>query len=177
MCQCARAYRCRRFRDVTSYGKDHTSRQIFYGFRLHVRQCWQSNITHMFMALANVHEDEVASHLTAGTHGVLLGDCNYWLLSLKEALRNSGVLLLTPFRSAKYQPPPYYWSPVLGRVLYRIGTLFGQLVEPGGAKRVWAHDVWHLRNRLLRLVLMHMMALLFNLELGYTPLQLEASIA
>ncbi|WP_052567991.1 hypothetical protein [Ktedonobacter racemifer] len=130
----------------------------------------------MFLAPAKVHEGEVAFDLTTGTHGLLLGDRNYWLPSLKETLRSSGVLLLTPYRSAKHQSP-HSWSLILGRVRYRIDTLFGQLVERGGAKREWARDVWHLRNRLLRLVFMHSMALLFNLELGHAPLQLGALVA
>ncbi|MGZ3644261.1 MAG: IS982 family transposase, partial [Ktedonobacteraceae bacterium] len=33
--------------------------------------------------------------------------------------------------------------------------VFGQLTDRCGAKRVWSRDVWHLRNRLLRMVLMH----------------------
>ena len=45
VCQFARAYRCRRFDDTASFGKNHTSRQTFYGFRLHMRLCWPGVIT------------------------------------------------------------------------------------------------------------------------------------
>src|SRR5215472_7828226 len=162
VCQFARAYRCRRFRGEARYGKDHTARQTFYGFRLHVRLSWPGIITQMVLAPANVHEGEVVPDLTAGTSGLLLGDRNYWLPKLKALLSRRGICLVTPFRSAKYAPP-HSWSAVLGRVRYRIDTVFGQLVERCQAKRVWARDLWHEHNRLLRMVLMHTLAVLFNL--------------
>ena len=39
VCQFARASRCHRFDDTASFGKDHTCRQTFYGFRLHICAC------------------------------------------------------------------------------------------------------------------------------------------
>jgi hypothetical protein len=77
VCQFARAYRCRRFDDTASFGKDHTNRQTFYGFRLHLRLYWPGVVTQMCLAPANVHEGEVVWDLTAGTTGLLLGDRNY----------------------------------------------------------------------------------------------------
>lgn len=176
VCQFARAYRCRRFRGEASYGKDTLSRQTFYGFRLHARLCWPGVLTQIELAPANIHEGEVALDLTPGTSGLLLGDRNYWLPRLKATLRQTGITLLTPFRTAKHAPSGS-WSPVLGRVRYRIDTVFGQLVDRCQAKRVWARDGWHLCNRLLRMVLMHTLAVLFNLELGHPPLQLARLVA
>jgi hypothetical protein len=171
VCQFARAYRCQRFRGEASYGKDTLSRQTFYGFRLHARLCWPGVLTQIELAPANLHEGEVALDLTPGTTGWLLGDRNYWLPKLKAILRQKGISLLTPFRTATHAPPGS-WSAVLGRVRYRIDTVFAQLVDRCQAKRVWARDRWHLCNRLLRMVLMHTLAVLFNMELGQAPLQL-----
>jgi len=171
VCQFARAYRCRRFRGEASYGKDTVIRQTFYGFRLHARICWPGVITRIELVPANIHEGEAALDLTPGTTGLLLGDRNYWLPKLKALLRKAAIILLTPYRTAKHAPPGS-WSPVLGRIRYRIDTVFGQLVDRCHAKRVWARDRWHLCNRLLRMVLMHTLAVLFNLELGQPPLQL-----
>lgn len=176
VCQFARAYRCRRFDDTASFGKDHTTRQTFYGFRLHLRLCWPGVITQMYLAPANVHEGEVVWDLTAETSGLLLGDRNYWLPTLQAALRKVGVVLLAPFRKASSQPA-HSWSPVLGRVRYRIDTVFGQLTDRCGVKRVWARDLWHLRNRLLRMVLMHTIGVLFNLQDQAPPLQLDRLVA
>jgi hypothetical protein len=37
----------------------------------------------------------------------------------------------------------------MGRVRYRIETVFGQLTDRCLLKRVWARDLWHVRNRRL----------------------------
>lgn len=66
---------------------------------------------------------------------------------------------------------------MLGRIRYRIDTVCGQLVGRCQAKRVWARDRWHLCNRLLRMVLMHTLAVLFTLELDNLPLQLAQLVA
>lgn len=176
VCQFARAYLCQRFRGEAHYGKDHTSRQTFYGFRLHVRLAWPGVVTCVCLAPANIDEGDVVLDLTAGTSGLLLGDRNYWLPQLKETLRGLGIVELSPFRTAKHALP-HSWSAVLFRVRYRIDTVFGQLVDRGLAKRVWARDLWHLGNRVLRMVLMHTMAVLFNLQLDQPPLQLERLVA
>lgn len=177
VCQFARAPRCSRFQGEAGFGKDHTIRQTFYGFRVHARLAWPGVITHLYLAPANLHEGEPAyDELTAGTRGLLLADRNYWLPDLKAHLRQLGIVLLTPFRTAKHAPP-HSWSPVLGRVRYRIETVFGQLVDRCGAKRVWARDLWHLRNRLVRMVLMHTIAVLFNIQDGNEPLQLAQLVA
>ena len=76
---------------------------MFYGFRLHLRVCWPGVITQMCLAPANVHEGEVAWELTAGTSELLLGDRNYWLSQLQQALRKLGIVLLAPFRKASAQ--------------------------------------------------------------------------
>ncbi len=154
VCQFARAYRCHRFDDTASFGKDHTCRQTCYGFRLHLRLCWPGVITQMHLALANVHEGEVVWDVTTDTSRLLLGDRNYWLPTRRSALRQVGMVLQAPFRKASTQPT-HSWSPVLGRVCYRIDTVFGQLTDRCGAKRVWARDLWHVRKRLLRKALMH----------------------
>jgi len=64
-------------------------------------------------------------------------------------------------------------SSVLGRVSYRIDTVFGQLTDRCNLKRVWARDLWHLRNRLLRMILMHTLGLWFNQQNAAPLLQLE----
>jgi hypothetical protein len=175
-CQFARAYRCLRFDDTASTGCDHTCCQTFYGFRLHLRLCWPGVITQMDLAPANVHEGEVVWEVTTGTSGLLLGDRNYWLPTLQAALRQVGVVLLAPFRKTSAQAA-HSWSPVLGRVRYRIGTVLGHLTDRCRAKRVWARDLWHLCNRLLRMVLLHTVCVLFNLQDQAPPLQLDRLVA
>ncbi len=175
-CQFARASRCRRFRGEAAYGKDHVIKQTFYGFRLHARICWPGVITRLCLAPANVPDPEAAPALTEGTQGVALGDRLFWRPRLRAELAQAGVLLLAPFAHATRDPWPAA-SRRLSRLRYRIDTVFGQLAERGAIKRVWARDLWHLASRLLRVVLMHTLAVHFNVQRDQPPLHLAALVA
>lgn len=176
VCQFARAYRCRRFRGDAAFGKDTLVRQTFYGLRVHVRLEWPGVITRFCLAPANVHELAALPALAEQTVGTLVGDRNYWSPATTAEWQPLGVAVLAPYRSAKRDPQPR-WSAVLSRVRYRIDTVFGQLVSRCDIKRVWARDLWHLGNRLLRTVLMHTLAVLLNVTLGNPPLQLAQLVA
>jgi hypothetical protein len=176
VCRFARARRCRRFKGEAAFGKDLVARQTFYGFRIHVRMAWPGLISRLCVAPANVHELAVVPDLTAGTHGVVIGDRNYWSPPVTEELAQRGLALLAPYRSAKRDPTPTR-SFHLSRIRYRIDTVFGQLVERYGAQRVWARDAWHLASRLLRKVLSHTLAVLLTADHGHPPLQLDRLVA
>jgi hypothetical protein len=177
VCRFARAPWCVRFRGSASYGKDHTERQTFYGFRLHLRVGWPGLITHLFLAPANESDGEIAPLVLEGTQGIVLGDRNYWLPDLQAALRRKGLLLHAPFRHAHSPKAAAYHSRVLGRVRYLIDTIFGQLTDRCHLKRVWARDLWHLRNRLLRAVLMHTLCFWFNQQDQAPCLQFDRLVA
>ena len=177
VCRFARATWCRRFRGMARYGKDHSIRQTFYGFRLHARVCWPGVITHLFLAPANEQDYEIAPLLTDGTLGIALGDRNYWLPRIQQEIRAQGVVLLAPYRFASSPKSKGTQSRVLGRVRYRIDTIFGQLTDRCHLKRVWARDLWHLSNRVLRMVLMHTLSLWFNQQHAAPLLQLERVVA
>jgi len=176
VCQFARASRCRRFRGEATFGKDTLVRQTFYGFRVHVRLAWPGVITRFCVAPANAHELTVLPALAEQTSGMLVGDRNYWSPVTTAEWQAHGVELLAPYRSAKRDPPPR-WSALLSRVRYRIDTVFGQLVDRCAVKRVWARDLWHVCNRLLRKVLMHTVAVLLSVDLGNPPLHLAQLVA
>ena len=173
VCRFARAPWCVRFRGIAKYGKDHADRQTFYGFRLHLRLGWPGLITHVFLAPAHEQDGEIAPVLLEGTHGIVLGDRNYWLPDLQASLRKEGILLHAPFRQAHSPKAAAYESPVLGRVRYLIDTVFGQLTDRCALKRVWARDLWHLRNRVLRAILMHTMCFWLNQQEGTPYLQFD----
>ncbi len=176
VCQFARAYRCQRFRGEAAFGKDTLVRQTFYGLRVHVRLEWPGVITRFCIAPANVHELAALPALLERTQGTVVGDRNYWSPTMAVEWQSHGVEVLAPYRSAKRDPHPR-WSAALSHVRYRIDTVFGQLVDRCAVKRVWARDRWHLCSRLLRKVLMHTVAVLLNIELGNSPLQLAQVVA
>jgi hypothetical protein len=172
ICRFARANRCRRCRGEAAFGRDHVAQQTFYGFRLHVRLCWPGVISRFCLAPANVSDRAVASDLVEGSTGFVVGDRGYWSPRLSAELGALGLYLLTPFR-ARNRDPHRAASFYLSRIRYRIDTVFGQLSERYEVKRVWARDVWHLCNRVLRKVLSHTVALFLNGQAGNPPLQLE----
>src|SRR5215207_1946702 len=171
-CLFARAYRCSRFKGEAAFGKDTLIRQTFYGFRVHVRICWPGVITRISVAPANANELSVVPELVEHTWGVVVGDRNYHAPALREELAGPSVELAAPYRTKKRDPDPER-SALLSRLRYRIDTVFSQLTERYGVKRVWARDLWHLASGLLRKVLSHTVAFLFNHQLGNQPLQLS----
>ena len=177
VCRFARAPWCVRFRGQASYGKDHSDRQTFYGFRLHLRLGWPGLITHLFLAPAHEPDGEIAPLVLEGSQGIVLGDRGYWLPDLQTTLQSHGLRLHAPYRLAHAPRASAYHSPVLGRVRYLIDTVCGQLTDRCHLKRVWARDLWHLRNRLLRVVLMHTLCFWLNQQEEAPCLQFDRLVA
>jgi hypothetical protein len=170
-CLFVRAYRCHRFKGEAAFGKDTLLKQTFYGFRMHVRVCWPGLITRISVAPANAHELSVLPEIVEGTSGLIVGERNYHSPKTRQELAGMGVELLAPYSSKRGDPAPKK-SAYLSRLRYRIDTVFSQLVGRYCVKRVWARDLWHLTSRLLRKVLSHTVAFLFNHRSGNLPLQL-----
>ena len=78
VCRFARAYRCRRLRDISAFGHDEVARQTFLGVRTHLHVCWPGVIVGLAIAPANIHEMPVAENMLAGFSGWVLADRNYW---------------------------------------------------------------------------------------------------
>lgn len=171
-CQFARAYRCIRFGGEAAYGYDTLVRQTFYGFRLHIHLAWPGIITGFTIAPANEHETKVVPELVKKTLEILLGDRNYWNPHLKEELREHGINLQAPFRKASSDPYPEH-SAFISRFRYRIDTVFSQLTDRFDIKKVWAKDLWHLCNRLIRKILSHTFSFMLNQRLGNPSLEFE----
>ena len=172
VCQFARAYRCRRFRGQSDFGRDTLLRQTFYGFRVHALVSWPRVIVSFALAPASVHETAVVPELVGGREGTILGDRNYWSPKLKTELAERGLNPQAPFKKASSEPWPQR-SAMLSRFRYRIETVFGQLVDRYRIKRMWAKDMWHLNNRLLRKVISHTIAFILNQAQGNPPLQIS----
>jgi hypothetical protein len=176
VCRFARAKRCRRFRGEAAFGKDAIARQMFYGFKLHVRITWPGMLAAVCLAPANLADLEVAPLLTTGVQGLLVGDRGYWSPRLADELAWDGIELLAPFASAKHDPWPER-SATISRLRERIESIFGQLVSRWHLKVVQARDRWHLANRLLRAFLGHTLAVCFTAEAGLPLLQFEHLLA
>ena len=159
VCRFARAPRCRSFGEVAAFGHDEVARQTYYGLRAHVRLAWPGVLVDCALAPANIHDTEGAEEVLEGVAGFVLADRNYWKPELSQRLKNYGLYLLAPYKSAKRQKQP--WPRFLTHMRYRIETAFGQLVERFHAKRIWARDLWHLTSRWMRKFLSHTLAVYF----------------
>lgn len=176
VCRLARAYRCRRFAGQASYGYDEMAKQIFYGFRLHLRVAWPGVIVAVELAPAHVHDVHLVPELAPYFPGWLLGDRNYWSPRLRANLQQHHITLLTPFKSAKYERRP--WPRWLTQKRRRIETVLSQIVQRLKLRAVWARDLWHLSSRLWRKILAHTFAVYFTWQQGLpSPLRFAQAIA
>jgi Transposase DDE domain len=176
ICRFARAYRCRRLRELAAWGHDEAAKQTYLGLRAHLRVCWPGVIVDGRLAPANLADQAVAAELLAwdGAAGVrargwVVADRAYGSTRLAEDLAVGGVWLLAPPRGiarTRRRPPPW----VVGK-RRRVETVIGQLVARYHLKRVWARDAWHLWSRWLRKLLSHTMAVLLCRQQGLSPLQ------
>lgn len=175
VCRFARAYRCRRLREVSAYGHDSSSGKkgkagLFFGLKAHVRVCWPGVIAEADLAAANHHDLSVAEAILAETRhqqgrGWVLGDRNYHSPDLGEVLLDSrGLELVAPHKSSKKERHP--WPRWLVNKRRRIETVFSQFVERFNAKKVWARDRWHLTSRFMRKILSHTVAVYFSQQSG-----------
>lgn len=171
VCRFARAPRCRAFRGQAGYGRDHSVKQIFYGFRLHARVCWPGVVTRFSLCAGEVSDVALLEQLTDQTAGVCLADRAYWKPELHEWLRGCGLEMLVPYKKAGFESRPAR-ARAISSIRYRIETVFGQLCERFTTKRVWARDLWHLSSRLLRKVLSHTAMIILNRAQGNEPLRL-----
>lgn len=177
VCRFAPAPWCVRFRGQARDRKDHVDRQTLYGFRLHLRLGWPGVITQAFLAPANEPDGEMAPIVLEGIPGVVLGDRASWVPDIQASLRPKGSRLQAPYRTAHAPQAAAYQPSVLGQVRYRIDTVFGQLTDRCPIQRVWARDLWHVRNRLLRAILMHSWGVWLNQQREAPCLPLDPLIA
>jgi hypothetical protein len=169
VCRFARAYRCRRLRELAAWGHDEAAKQTYLGLRAHLRVCWPGVIVEGRLAPANLSDLAVGEELLAGVAGWVLADRNYGSPRLVEQVGAQGGWLLAPPRGARRQrqrPPP--WLVAKRR---RIETVIGQLVARYHLKQVWARDAWHLWSRWLRKLLSHTVAVLLCQQAGLPPLR------
>src|SRR6185295_6845492 len=59
------------------------------------------------LAPANIHDTEGAEEVLEGVAGFVLADRNYWKPELSQRLKNYGLYLLAPYKSAKRQKQPW----------------------------------------------------------------------
>ena len=169
ICRFARAYRCRRLRELAAWGHDEVAKQTYLGLRAHLRVCWPGVIVDGRLAPANLSDLAVGEELLAEVGGWTLADRNYGSPRLATQLQSQRGWLLAPPRGtsrSRQRPPPW-----LTGKRRRVETVIGQLTGRYQLKRVWARDAWHLWSRWLRKLLSHTIAVLLCQQQGLGALR------
>ena len=169
ICRFARAYRCRRLRELAAWGHDDAAKQTYPGLRAHLRVCWPGVIVDGRLAPANLSDLAVGEELLAEVGGWTLADRSYGSPRLAEQLAVQGGWLHAPPRGARRarpRPPPW-----LTGKRRRVETVIGQLTGRYHLKRVWARDGWHLWSRWQRKLLSHTLAVYLCQQTGVGSLR------
>jgi hypothetical protein len=176
VCRFGRGGYCRKFKGTGAFGYDSVQKQVYFGFRLHLRVNCDGVIQAFALAAANVHDLDVVSALAPprGTTGI--GEGNYRSTLLEEELAFDGVRLLAPPRKRKKDADPE-GSRRLGRVRWKVEEVNGHLAQRDNAKTIRARDVWHLIHRMIRKVLSHTVAIWLNVSAGRQPLRFDDLLA
>lgn len=171
VCRFARARQCRLFKGIAAYGYDHLNRQIFYGFKLHLRAIPHGAVAGFEVAPANASDISLVPEILPKKPGTAFADRNYWDPDMYARLAQRGFYLEAPFKKRSSDPAPER-SHYINSVRQGIETIIGQLASRFEAKVIRARDVWHMCHRTARKVLAHAAAIFINLKHHHPPLQL-----
>ena len=178
VCKFSRAKRAKLFKGEASYGK--WFGQTFFGFRLHFKITSYGLIRRFILAPANIHDIHFASELTyEDKNSWVLGDKGYRSKELFTELWNKRRLFLhTSFRRIDTKPDllPKQTVKKLTGMRRLIETVAGQMEQQFSVKKIWARDLWHLANRIIRKILSHTFCVILNLKLGREPLSLKGLV-
>ncbi len=178
VCKFPRAKRAKLFKGEASYGK--WFGLTFFGFRLHLKITSYGLIQRFVLAPANTHDIQFVEELTyEDKDSWILGDKGYRSEKLFSKLWNEkGLFLHTSFRRNDTKPDllPKQTVKKLTGMRRLIETVGGQLEQQFSIKKVWARDLWHLANRIIRKILSHTFCVTLNLKLGREPLNLKGLV-
>jgi hypothetical protein len=177
ICRFGRGGYAKGFRGTATFGYDPVQKQVYKGFRLHLRVSRDGVILAHSLAPANVHDRDAVWDLEPPAGSAGIGDRNYRSpLLIEELAQQGGVRLAAPPRSRKKDPDPE-GSRRLGRVRWKVEEVNGQLADRYRIKRVWARDLWHLAHRVGRKILSHTVAIWLNFDAGRAPLRFADLLA
>lgn len=84
------------FKNIAERGK--TSMGWFYGFKVHIVINEMGELINLQITKGNVHDTKPVEALSKGLNGIMIGDKGYLSKTLKEALMNKGLQLITRVR-------------------------------------------------------------------------------
>lgn len=177
VCKFRRANKCRIFKGEANYGYCASKDEKYYGFSGHVVVSFSGAISRITVTAANASEREALREMIGPIEGLLIGDKGYISGTLKEELQvYENIQLETPLRrNMKDKRSPAIVKQLMS-IRRLIETVIGQLSERFHIEKVWARDLWHLTNRIVRKVMAHTIGVLLNKQLGREPLRFDGLI-
>ena len=125
VCELARASRCRGFPDVANVGYCAAKQHSYYGLHGHLLITIGGVITAWTVTAATGDEREALWELTAGMHGLVIGDKGYLSACVQEELATIGIDLQTPLRANMTDPRPPWALQQLTRTRRLVETVIG----------------------------------------------------
>jgi hypothetical protein len=178
MCVYTRAQRDRCFKPDADYGYCAAKQLHYYGFKLGLRISRLGMITQYVLLPARPHDVQLLDDLLAGFTGVALGDKGFLdAVRQLELARKRSIELLTPTRRNMRRQLPPCAQRLTRRWRSLIETVGAQLSGRFAIQQIRVRDLWHLQHRMIRKVLAHTLAIVFNLQLGRSPLDFDGLLA
>jgi hypothetical protein len=178
MCVFTRARRERCFKPQADYGYCAAKQLYYYGFKLGMRISRLGMITHYALLPARPHDLQLLDDLLAGFTGVAIGDKGFINALRQQELANKrSIELITPTRRNMASQLPLLVQRLTRRWRKLIETVGSQLAGRFAIEQIRVRDLWHLQHRIIRKVLAHTLAIVFNLQLGRSPLDFDGLLA
>lgn len=176
VCGLARASCCRVFSDVANRGYCAAKKHYYYGLHGHLLITIDGVITAWTVTAATGDEREALWELTAGVHGLVMGDKGYLSACVQEELATTRIDLQPLLRANMFDPRPPWALQQLTRTRRLVETVIGQLTAQFHVEKIWARNAWYLTSRITRKVLAHTLGIFINRQVGRSDLQFEGLI-
>ncbi len=178
MCVFTRSHRDRCFKPEADYGYCAAKQLYYYGFKLGLRISRLGMITQYALLPARPHDVQLLDDLLAGFTGVAIGDKGFLDAVRQQELANKrAVELITPARRNMALQLPPFAQRLTRRWRKLIETVGSQLAGRFAIEQIRVRDLWHLQHRIIRKVLAHTLAIVFNLQLARSPLDFDGLLA
>ncbi len=173
ICKFKRANFSHIFKGHANYGYCASKNETYYGFKGNVMINSEGVITNITVTAANIDERESLWDIVENIKGLVIADKGLIGADYQKELRKVGINLQTPMRSNMKDCRDKKFNRWLISTRRLVETVIGQLASQFHIEKVWARDLWHLTNRVIRKVLAHTVGVIVNKTIGNPPLQFE----
>lgn len=173
VCKFRRANFSRVFRGKASYGFCASKAETYYGFKGNVMINSEGVVANITVTAANIDERESLWDITDNVVGLVLADKGLIGADYQKEQNRAGIDLQTPRRSNMIDERGENFNRWLVSTRRLVETVIGQFATQFHIEKIWARDLWHLTNRVVRKVLAHTIGIVINKIIGNPPLQFE----